>query len=505
MGSSIVLRLLKVTHYYRNKSSKKWYLPFGYDAEDINLNNISLHIYQGESLGIIGEPGSSKTLIGRILSGTVKPDKGKVIRTENLFYGDMEHRHVTYQTVQDFVDSAVQLFPYKVNDHKAEQIIQWAHLGDKAKTSISNLSPTEYAQLLLSIARSSQNKIIILSHVLTHLDDVFFKRAIELSDDYIQSNQTLVLIDNDIDKISETANYITWVSHGQIRKEGSLNQVLPVFREHEKDRQSIDSKTQLESFDLDWKKSRTRIPEMTYNFKRIERYNHAKPPVFLVRFWTLFASFLIGLALMGVLLFNNLGKVHISESNTQAAIQNQSKDPYEDKLAYGLALDGSTTLKGTKNTELPKYGLATITGENSKKYRIEMNQKTYTVGKSDLFYFNPAGLYESHSFKKLSPYIKTNYSTYIEYFNSHLHQKHDKVTKTLVPEKDSRYVVPITQQPIKMIFGDEDTLSGFVVPMEHKTELKKKYNIKKDVWITKSGNGYFIADMKDNKWIYIEL
>ena len=33
------------------------------------------------------------------------------------------------------------------------------------------------------------------------------------------------------------------------------------------------------------------IPEMTYNFKRIERYNHAKPPKFLVRFWTLFVSF----------------------------------------------------------------------------------------------------------------------------------------------------------------------------------------------------------------------
>ena len=37
-----------------------------------------------------------------------------------------------------------------------------------------------------------------------------------------------------------------------------------------------------------------------------------------------------------------------------------------------------------------------------------------------------------------------------------------------------------------MIFGDEDTLSGFVVPMEHKTELKKKYNIKRcmdyEIW-----------------------
>ncbi|MFW2638074.1 hypothetical protein ACN6L6_11505, partial [Staphylococcus aureus] len=25
MGSSIVLKLLKVTHYYRNKQNKKWY------------------------------------------------------------------------------------------------------------------------------------------------------------------------------------------------------------------------------------------------------------------------------------------------------------------------------------------------------------------------------------------------------------------------------------------------------------------------------------------------
>lgn len=63
-----------------------------------------------------------------------------------------------------------------------------------------------------------------------------FQRAIELSDDYIKNNSTLVLIDNNIDKISETTNYITWVSHGQIRKEGSLNQVLPIFKEHEKDR-----------------------------------------------------------------------------------------------------------------------------------------------------------------------------------------------------------------------------------------------------------------------------
>ena len=53
MGSSIVLKLLNVTQYYRNQKNRKWYLPFGYGAEDIELNKITLHIYQGEALALI--------------------------------------------------------------------------------------------------------------------------------------------------------------------------------------------------------------------------------------------------------------------------------------------------------------------------------------------------------------------------------------------------------------------------------------------------------------------
>ena len=38
------LKMLNVTHYYRSKKNRKWYLPFGYAAEDIELNNISPYI-----------------------------------------------------------------------------------------------------------------------------------------------------------------------------------------------------------------------------------------------------------------------------------------------------------------------------------------------------------------------------------------------------------------------------------------------------------------------------
>src|SRR5699024_7791362 len=101
------------------------------------LNNINLHIYQGESLGIIGEPGSSKSLIGRILSGEVKPDKGKVIRKMDVFYADIDDKYLQDISVVDYVSHVVTLFPYKIYTHKVLQNLKYAHIEKKRYTSIS--------------------------------------------------------------------------------------------------------------------------------------------------------------------------------------------------------------------------------------------------------------------------------------------------------------------------------------------------------------------------------
>ena len=153
----------------------------------------------------------------------------------------------------------------------------------------------------------------------------------------------------------------TW----SIKNGRSLKQVIPSLKEHERDRLSLNSKEEIENFDLDWKKNRTRIPEMTYNFKRVERYNHAKPPKFLVRFWTLASGTILGLALMMLLIFNNIGIISITDFTNRATMQNENKDPYGEKLAYGIAFNGSVICKD-KQVTIPKYSVVTITGENSK-------------------------------------------------------------------------------------------------------------------------------------------
>ena len=135
--------------------------------------------------------------------------------------------------------------------------------------------------------------------------------------------------------------------------EGSLNQVLPVFKEHEQDRMSIGNDEEQQNFDLDWKESRSRLPEMSYNFKRAERYRHAKVPDFVVRFWTILIASLICLAIVGALVVNNIGRFDVPIIEAQKKVEN--KDPFEEKLAYGIVLDDSITLNGDSNTKVPKY------------------------------------------------------------------------------------------------------------------------------------------------------
>ncbi|MCI2948531.1 teichoic acid transport system ATP-binding protein [Staphylococcus caledonicus] len=503
MGSSIILKLLNVTHYYRNKKNRKWYLPFGYDAEDIELNKISLHIYQGEALAIIGEPGSSKTLLGRIIAGDIKPDRGKMVKSASTYYGDIKDKHLLHITVKEYVKDIQQLFTYETSSHNIEQIIKYAHLDEKASVKINELSHTEFAQLILSLARVCRAEVLILNHIIEHLDDAFLEKAKQLSKDYISDNQSLILIDDDINKVTQVSNYVAWISHGQVRMEGSLNQVLPAFKDHERDRLSIDNEEEQQNFDLDWKESRSRLPDMSYNFKRVERYKNAKVPDFVVKFWTILITSVLALILIGALVMNNIGTIEAPTIETQKKVQN--KDPFEEKLAYGIVMNDSITLDGESNIKVPKYTFVTITGENSKKYQVTMNNKDYEVGKSKLQYFNPAALYESHSLSTLAPYMKSNYSNYVDYFNSQLHKKHEQVKKTLVPDEDSRYVVSVTQQPIDMLFNDQNKLTGFVFPIVDKDKLKDKYHITQDLWTVKTDNGYLIADMNDSKWIYIEL
>lgn len=49
---------------------------------------------------------------------------------------------------------------------------------------------------------------------------------------------------------------------------------------------------------------------------------------------------------MMLLIFNNIGIISITDFTNRATMQNENKDPYGEKLAYGIAFNGSVDMQG---------------------------------------------------------------------------------------------------------------------------------------------------------------
>ena len=63
---------------FKNKLSIQ-NLSFGYDKSNVILNNINLKIDKGSKVSISGQSGSGKTTLVNLITGLLKPDKGKIL------------------------------------------------------------------------------------------------------------------------------------------------------------------------------------------------------------------------------------------------------------------------------------------------------------------------------------------------------------------------------------------------------------------------------------------
>ena len=99
------------------------------------VNDVSLDIYNGETLALVGESGCGKSTLARLLTGMVKADEGSVLfEGQNIaVLSDRELRPYRKKMQMVFQDPASSLDPrMKVRDIIAEPLLTW-HVYDTPK------------------------------------------------------------------------------------------------------------------------------------------------------------------------------------------------------------------------------------------------------------------------------------------------------------------------------------------------------------------------------------
>lgn len=112
MTSEILVRLLNVTKYFRQVSGFQKFrdlmLPQSKNHV-VEVKDVTIHLYRGEILALVGLPNSGKSIIGKLMAKVVEPNSGRVKNEYLTFLASHNHIFEGSTSVRQLIES---IFPY---------------------------------------------------------------------------------------------------------------------------------------------------------------------------------------------------------------------------------------------------------------------------------------------------------------------------------------------------------------------------------------------------------
>jgi lipopolysaccharide transport system ATP-binding protein len=218
-----VLTMLNVGVSYVKRSGMFKYSKFW------PLKDVSLNLYHGESLGVIGRNGAGKSTLLRLLAGIIAPEQGLILN--NGYQASLLSLQVgflPYLTGRVNAMLSGMLLGLSRNEMAIlmDKIITFAELEEFIDQPIRSYSAGMKARLGFSVAFNANPDILLIDEVIGVGDEQFRKKSAAAMRQKIRSNKTVVLVSHATHMIQELCDRVVWIDNGTVRMEGKADSVL---------------------------------------------------------------------------------------------------------------------------------------------------------------------------------------------------------------------------------------------------------------------------------------
>lgn len=225
-----VVRVIDVSKRFvihKEKSIKERLLNFGeskkFKEDFMALNNVTLDILPGTTIGLIGHNGSGKSTLLKVIGGIIQPTNGEVLRRGRLaallelgagFHPDLTGRE------NIFLNASILGMSREETEAKFDEIVEFSGISEFIDTQVKFYSSGMYVRLGFAIAVHSNPDLLIVDEVLAVGDEPFQQKCLTKIREFQALGVTIVFVSHDLPLVADLCNRVVVLAHGKMIFDG---------------------------------------------------------------------------------------------------------------------------------------------------------------------------------------------------------------------------------------------------------------------------------------------
>ena len=205
-------------------------LHFAYDEHHTVLDGISLSVFAGERIAILGSNGAGKSTTLKMITGILRPTSGSIEfdghawkRSDLNHIGALIEMPPLYENLTAYENLKVRTTILGLTDKRIDEVLQIVRLTETGKKRAGQFSLGMKQRLGIAVALLNNPKLLILDEPTNGLDPIGIEELRELIRSFPAKGITVILSSHILSEVQQTADHIGIIAGGVLGYEGKLN------------------------------------------------------------------------------------------------------------------------------------------------------------------------------------------------------------------------------------------------------------------------------------------
>lgn len=234
----ILLEVLNLSKSYKQYSSQfyrilNWFHIAKSKTQEIHiLKNITFSLFQGESLGIIGQNGAGKSTLLKLITGTLKPSSGTININAKIsailelgmgFHPELTGRQNVYNSASMMGYTQEQI------DAEIDSIESFAEIGHYFNEPIRIYSSGMQVRVAFALATAFKPDVLIVDEALSVGDAYFQHKCFERIKKLKEGGMSLLFVSHDKGAILALCDKAVLIDKGELLLQADPQSVMDYY------------------------------------------------------------------------------------------------------------------------------------------------------------------------------------------------------------------------------------------------------------------------------------